>query len=296
MKLPKIAAAAALLLSLVAAPADAQPVKTLPGQKGCAAHYLVAVPGGANTAEGIPDFVPHGGNVFMTGILTRAGTAGEIQPLWVSYPSTPFATTEYEKSKAGGLKRARATVSKLANACPDAKFSFTGYSLGADIAATLTSDIANGRGPINPERVSGVALFANPHQGGNGAVLSRGTSPDSRGSLGSLPGGYGVLGPRVLEICRTDDLVCSMREAHRGLVSPAMRTNLAAGRVPLNEFNALFYSLGLQSFGVFRDIRSHGGYNLSQQREASNWIIEQSHAPFQIPVPELEPDVALGHA
>ncbi|MBA1836451.1 cutinase family protein [Corynebacterium sp. zg912] len=296
MKLPKIAAAAALLLSLVAAPADAQPVKTLPGQKGCAAHYLVAVPGGANTAEGIPDFVPHGGNVFMTGILTRAGTAGEIQPLWVSYPSTPFATTEYEKSKAGGLKRARTTVSKLANACPDAKFSFTGYSLGADIAATLTSDIANGRGPINPERVSGVALFANPHQGGNGAVLSRGTSPDSRGSLGSLPDGYGVLGPRVLEICRTDDLVCSMREAHRGLVSPAMRTNLAAGRVPLNEFNALFYSLGLQSFGVFRDIRSHGGYNLSQQREASNWIIQQSHAPFQIPVPELEPDVALGHA
>lgn len=296
MKLPKIAAAAALLLSLVAAPADAQPVKTLPGQKGCAAHYLVAVPGGANTAEGIPDFVPHGGNVFMTGILTRVGTAGEIQPLWVSYPSTPFATTEYEKSKAGGLKRARTTVSKLANACPDAKFSFTGYSLGADIAATLTSDIANGRGPINPERVSGVALFANPHQGGNGAVLSRGTSPDSHGSLGSLPDGYGVLGPRVLEICRTDDLVCSMREAHRGLVSPAMRTNLAAGRVPLNEFNALFYSLGLQSFGVFRDIRSHGGYNLSQQREASNWIIQQSHAPFQIPVPELEPDVALGHA
>lgn len=289
MKLPKIAAAAALLLSLAAAPAEAQP-------KGCAAHYLVAVPGGANTAEGIPDFVPHGGNVFMTGILTRVGTAGEIQPVWVSYPSTPFATTEYEKAKAGGYKRARAVVNKLSNACPNAKFSFTGYSLGADIAATLTSDIANGRGPINPERVSGVALFANPHQGGNGAVLSAGTSPDSRGSLGSLPDGYGVLGPRVLEICRADDLVCSMREAHRGLVSPAMRTNIAAGRVPVNEFNALFYSLGLQSFSVFRDIRSHGGYTLSQQREASNWIIEQSHAPIQLPVPELEPDVALGHA
>ena len=66
--------------------------------------------------------------------------------------------------------------------------------------------------------------------------------------------------------------------------------------MPVNEFNALFYSLGLQSFSVFRDIRSHGGYTLSQQREASNWIIEQSHAPIQLPVPELEPDVALGHA
>jgi len=285
MKLPRIAAAAALLLSLVATPAQAQ------AQQSCAAHYLVAVPGGANTAEGIPDYVPHGGNVFMTGMLTRLGTGGEIHPLWVSYPSTPFATTEYEKSKAGGLKRARATVRKLANACPDAKFSFTGYSLGADIAATITSDIANGRGPITPERVSGVALFANPHQGGNGAVLSAGTSPHSRGSLGSLPDGYGVLGPRVLEICRIDDLVCSMQESHRGLVAPAMRTNLAAGRVPLAEFNVLFRAMGLKSLGIFSDIGSHGGYTLAQQREASNWIIEQSQAPIQIPVPAVE----LGH-
>ena len=285
MKLPRIAAAAALLFSLVAAPAQAQ------AQQSCAAHYLVAVPGGANTAEGIPDYVPHGGNVFMTGMLTRLGTGGEIHPLWVSYRSTPFATSEYEKSKAGGLKRARATVTKLANACPDAKFSFTGYSLGADIAATITSDIAAGRGPIEPERVSGVALFANPHQGGNGAVLSAGTSPPSRGSLGSLPDGYGVLGPRVLEICRGDDLVCSMQEAHRGLVAPAMRTNLAAGRVPLAEFNVLFRALGLKSLGIFFDIGSHGGYTLAQQREASNWIIEQSQAPIQIPVPTVE----LGH-
>ena len=249
------------------------------------------MPGGANTAEGIPDYVPHGGNVFMTGVLTRLGTGGEIHPLWVSYRSTPFATSEYEKSKAGGLKRARATVNKLARACPDAKFSFTGYSLGADIAATITSDIANGRGPIEPERVSGVALFANPHQGGNGAVLSAGTSPHSRGSLGSLPGGYGVLGPRVLEICRVDDLVCSMQESHRGLVAPAMRTNLAAGRVPLAEFNVLFRAMGLKSLGIFSDIGSHGGYTLAQQREASNWIIEQSQAPIQIPVPAVE----LGH-
>mgnify|MGYP002713983557 FL=1 len=285
MKLPRIAAAAALLCSLVAAPVQAQ------AQQSCAAHYLVAVPGGANTAEGIPDYVPHGGNVFMTGVLTRLGTGGEIHPLWVSYRSTPFATTEYEKSKAGGLKRARSTVSRLANACPDAKFSFTGYSLGADIAATITSDIANGRGPITPERVSGVALFANPHQGGNGAVLSAGTSPHSRGSLGSLPDGYGVLGPRVLEICRVDDLVCSMQESHRGLVAPAMRTNLAAGRVPLAEFNVLFRAMGLKSLGIFSDIGSHGGYTLAQQREASNWIIEQSQAPIQIPVPAVE----LGH-
>lgn len=285
MKLRNIVAACVAALTITAGAADAQPIKTLPTQRGCSAHFLVAVPGGANTAEGIPDFVPHGGNVFMTGLLTRMGTAGEIEPLWVSYPSTPFATSEYKKSAAGGYKRARATVAKLAKACPDARFSFTGYSLGADIAARLTSDIAHGRGPIPPERVSGVALFANPYQGDNGAVLSYGTSPLSRGSLGPLPGGYGELGPRVLEICNAGDLVCSMNEAHRGLVSPALRTNVASGRIPFGEFNTLFRSLGLGAFSVFNGLGRHGSYTLAQQREASNWIIEQSHN-----------SVAWGHA
>lgn len=295
MKLKKFAAACAAALTLAAAPAaHAQQAvtpkpSTLLQKEGCAAHYLIAVPGGANTAEGIPDFVPHGGNVFLTGILTELGTGGEIRPLWVSYPATPFATTEYPKSAKTGYNRARATTAKLAKACPSARFSFTGYSLGADIAARLTSDIANGRGPIPPERVSGVALFANPYQGGNGAVLSAGTSPESRGSLGSLPDGYGVLGPRVLEICKVDDLVCSMRPEHRGLVEPAMRTNMARGLVPTREFDAVFRSLGLASFGVFSDIQAHGGYTLAHQREATNWIIHQSKAPVQVTIPEELP-------
>lgn len=294
MNLKKVAAACAAALSLAAAStapaAEAQPVQPKPGtllqQQGCSGHYLIAVPGGANTVEGIPDFVPHGGNVFLTGILTELGTLGEVKPLWVSYPATPFATNEYPKSSKGGYDRARATVTKLAKACPNAKFSFTGYSLGADIAARLTNDIAHGRGPIGPERVSGVALFANPYQGGNGAVLSHGTSPHSRGSLGSLPGGYGVLGPRVLEICLDDDLVCSIRPEHRGLVDPAMRMNAAKGAVPMNEFNKVFRSLGLASFWVFRDIKAHGGYTIAHQREATNWLILQSRVPIQITSPE----------
>lgn len=283
--LKRLAAVCAAALALVAAApaATAQPVKTVPHQ-GCAEHYLVAVPGGANTAEGIPDWMPHGGNVFMTGILTRLGTDGHIQPLWVAYPSTPFATTEYQRSSAGGYQRVRRTVVKLANQCPAARFSFTGYSLGADIAARMTSDIANGRGPIPPEKVSGVALFANPYQGGNGAVLSAGTSPDSRGALGSLPGGYGVLGNRVLEICNPEDIVCSTKDSMRGLVSPALRTNVAAGRVPLNEFASVFRTLGLASYGVLHDMGAHGDYSLAQQQEATNWIIERSEAPVQIPV------------
>lgn len=284
MKRRNVLAACIAALSAIATAtttAEAQPFK----QQGCSAHYLVAVPGGANTAEGIPDYVPHGGNVFMTGILTKLGTAGEIEPVWVSYRSTPFASTRYKQASATGYNKARNTVTRLSNSCPNARFSFTGYSLGADIAARLTSDIAHGRGPIAPEKVSGVALFANPYQGDNGAVLSHGTSPHARGSLGPLPEGYGELGPRVLEICNAGDLVCNMNEAHRGLVSPAMRTNLAAGQIPFAEFNNLFRSLGLGTFTVFHDIRLHGSYTLDQQREASNWIIEQSLAPIQVPIP-----------
>lgn len=303
MKLKKIAAAVgaalALATSAVAAPAaSAQPVvpnpRALLQQQGCSPHYLIAMPGGGNTVPGIPDFVPHGGNVFMTGILTSTNTAGAIKPVYVSYPSFPFATMEYPKASQGGLNTARATVAKLARSCPNAKFSFTGYSLGADIAARLTGDIAAGRGPIPPERVSGVALFANPYQGGNGAVLSYGTSPHSRGSLGSLPGGYGVLGPRVLEICRPDDMVCSMRSEHRGVVDPAMRTDMLHGQVPLNEFRMLYRQLGLDSFiRLWGGFDAHGGYSLAQQREASNWIIERSKTPVQIPVPPVPEELPL---
>ena len=70
----------------------------------------------------------------------------------------------------------------------------------------------------------------------------------------------------------------------RGLVSPALRTNAAAGRVPLNEFASVFRTLGLASFGVLHDMGAHGDYSLAQQQEATNWIIERSEAPVQIPV------------
>ena len=60
---------------------------------------------------------------------------------------------------------------------------------------------------------------------------------------------------------------------------------MAAGQIPFGEFNNLFRSLGLGAFAVFHDIGLHGSYTLGQQREASNWIIEQSLAPIQVPIP-----------
>ena len=262
-----------------AVPAPIQPsdnTKQLVEQQGCTKQYLIAIPGGANTAPGIPNAVPHGGNVFLTGVLTQLGTNGRVQPLWVSYHATPFAANNYYASSADGYKETVRTVRRLSNACPGATFSFTGYSLGADIASRLLRDIAHGHGPITPNRVDSAALFANPYQGDNGAVLSRGTSPASRGALGELKGGYGELGPRVLEICNGSDIVCSTKESYRPFVDPALKTNLRRGQLPTDQFNALFRKLGIGSLGVFRGMRAHGHYTLWDQREASNWII--SHA------------------
>lgn len=284
MRLSRLAAAvaAALITLSSATAATAAPIQPsenteqLVDQEGCTNKYLIAVPGGANTAPGIPNAMPHGGNVFLTGILTQLGTSGEVQPLWVSYHATPFAANNYYASSADGYKETVRTVRRLSNACPGATFSFTGYSLGADIAARLLRDIAHGHGPIAPERVDSAALFANPYQGGNGAVLSRITSPASRGALGELKGGYGELGPRVLEICNGSDIVCSTRESYRPLVAPALKTNLRSGQLPAQQFNELFRSLGIGSLGVFRGMGAHGHYTLWDQREASDWII--SHA------------------
>lgn len=278
-----VAAVAAALFAFTSAPAaTAAPIQPsentdqLVEQQGCTKKYLIAVPGGANTAPGIPNAMPHGGNVFLTGILTQLGTGGKVQPLWVSYHATPFAANNYYASSADGYNETVRTVRRLSNACPGATFSFTGYSLGADIAARLLRDIAHGHGPIDPDRVDSAALFANPYQGGNGAELSRVTSPASRGALGELKGGYGELGPRILEICNSADIVCSTQESYRPLVAPALKTNLRAGQLPAQQFNELFRSLGLGSLGVFRGMGAHGHYTLWDQREASDWII--SHA------------------
>lgn len=282
-----VAVAAALIaLAPTSAAADEQAVPApiqpsdnagqLVEQQGCTDQYLIAIPGGANTAPGIPNAVPHGGNVFLTGIFTQLGTGGTVQPLWVSYSATPFAANNYYASSADGYNETVRTVKRLSASCPGATFSFTGYSLGADIASRLMRDIAHGNGPITPDRVDSAALFANPYQGGNGAVLSRITAPESRGALGELKGGYGELGERVLEICNPRDIVCSTDAQYRPLVEPALATDLRAGKLPLKKFNVLLSNLGIGALGVFTGMGAHGQYTLADQQEASNWII--SHA------------------
>ncbi|CAM3158578.1 MULTISPECIES: cutinase family protein [Corynebacterium] len=285
-RLAAAVAAALIALAPTAAAADEQAVPApiqpsdnagqLVEQQGCTDQYLIAIPGGANTAPGIPNAVPHGGNVFLTGIFTQLGTGGSVQPLWVSYSATPFAANNYYASSADGYNETVRTVKRLSASCPGATFSFTGYSLGADIASRLLRDIAHGNGPITPDRVDSAALFANPYQGGNGAVLSRITAPESRGALGELKGGYGELGERVLEICNPRDIVCSTDAQYRPLVEPALATDLRAGKLPLKKFNVLLSNLGIGALGVFTGMGAHGQYTLADQQEASNWII--SHA------------------
>lgn len=287
-KLAATAAAVAATVTLTCAPAASAQALPAPitssdntgpllNQQGCKSRYLIAVPGGANTVAGVPTFLPHGGQVMTTGLLVQGATAGATQPLWVSYNSLAFADRPYYAASAEAYGVTRGTVEKLASSCPNATFSLTGYSLGADVAARLTRDIAYGNGPISADRVDGVALIANPYQGHNGAVLAPGTSPDSVGALGELEGGYGQLADRVLEICRPDDLVCSMKDSHRGLVEPAMRTHLSASRIPLAEFQAIFRTLGTDSVNVLTGMGAHGGYSSFAPRQAADWIVAHSN-------------------
>ena len=270
---PAIAAPAAQAQGLPAPITPSDRMGSLLRQQGCKAHYLIAVPGGANTVEGVPSILPHGGQVFTTGLLVQAQTAGAIQPLWVSYNSAAFAQRPYHAASAEAYNATRKTVQKLANSCPQAAFSFTGYSLGADVTARLTRDIAYGSGPISPDRVNAVALIANPYQGHNGATLSPGTSPDSVGALGELEGGYGQVADRVLEICRADDIVCSMREEYRPLVAPALRTHLSAGRLPVKEFEPILRRLGADTLGIVSGMAAHGRYTTFGPQQAADWIV-----------------------
>ena len=277
------AATAALVAVGAAAPASAQqlqlpapiaPSFRLPSllkSQGCKSEYLIAVPGGVNTMPGLPRNLPHGGNVWLTGVLTQLYTGGQIQPLWIAYDAAPFATTQYQTASNRGYAETKKAVAGIANACPNARFSFTGYSLGADIVSRMLNNIAHDRGPIAKERVASAALFSSPYQGGNGAVMSAGTSPHVRGSLGELEGGYGDLGERVLEICNTGDIVCSPSEDQREIVDPAMDVNLSSGEMPRWVIDIARANDGRTS-SIIHSIGAHGSYTLAQQHEAANWI------------------------
>ncbi|GAB3075920.1 cutinase family protein [Corynebacterium aquatimens] len=269
-------AAAALTIAMTfmgVAHADAQP-RSFGQRSGCASEYLIAIPGGGNTLPGLPSEAPVGDKVYHVSTGVRARSGGTIKTVRIAYAAVPFAVLSYTDSERSGYDETNRTISRLAHQCPEANFSITGFSEGAGIGAKIINDIAYGRGPIPAQRFSSAALISNPRLGDNGGAFGGGAYEVHKGALEALPGGYGKVGSRVLDICRVDDPICALPEELRSGVDPMLRVAVFRGQLPVMEILA---ATGVPVILTFLfGFGNHGKYGPDSYNQASQWIVDRS--------------------
>jgi hypothetical protein len=113
------------------------------------------------------------------------------------------------------------------------------------IAGDLTSDIGNGRGPVDEDLVLGAALIADGRrQPGIGQDV--GLNPPGQGAeitlrevptlstlgltmTGARPGGFGTLNNRTFQICAPGDLICAAPQSAFNITNLPQTLQVLAG-------------------------------------------------------------------
>lgn len=155
-----------------------------------------------------------------------------------------------------------AAATDIARSCPDTKIAGVGYSQGAQAMAEFARAVGAGAGPVESDRIAGVALYAHPGRalgsptfpGRPGQVVpdpAPNTSGDvvatvaltnplaAGGGLAPGPAGYGALEGRVADICTDGDLVCSAPDRALGLRLGAEIAAAADLRDPITAVGSL---------------------------------------------------------
>lgn len=223
-----VASVVAVAATALVTPANANPAGLpLPNFGGCARNIVINVPGGANTVSFSPENVPMGAYTREVGTALRA--RGHVIDRYVSFYTIPGGADSYEDRVKAGVAATNAMIARDAQRCPNAAFSLSGYSMGADIASAVLNQIAKGNGPVSPDRVAGSALIANPSRVNDGSVPQAGGARHPNGAFPPYAGGYGSLSGRVLEICRRGDLSCDAPAEIAPLANAFAKSSLLKG-------------------------------------------------------------------
>lgn len=250
-----------------AAPLAAKMSVPLPGVSSCADNTVVIVPGGGNTTDFLPPEVPAGNYTMQVGQMLRA--PGKVSDRYVSYDTIPGVAASYDQRVEKGYEAARKIIETDAANCPNTTFSLYGYSMGADVASRIVGDIAYGNGPISRDRFAGAAFLANPRRANDGRVLQTGGARNVAGAFPAYRGGYGDLGNRVLEICRSGDITCDTPNIAAPLAKAFAETTVLTGMNGLRELERSVASMPLpdqaQFFATLPSVipgaRIHNDYN-----------------------------------
>ncbi|MBB1033321.1 cutinase family protein [Dietzia sp. CQ4] len=194
-------AAVAIAASLVAPSALAQNN----GSNRCPDNLIIAFPGTGETNENADPYAQIGMLSHVTKPLTATGRA---QAFYVPYPAVavdPSSGMTYAQSKKIGIENATREMEARMNECPNTVFSLTGYSQGADAAGDLAAAIGHGHSSIPADRITSVALLADPGQSPGDSAIA---APASTGFAGAR-GGLGALQDKASWVCNPDDIYCN---------------------------------------------------------------------------------------
>ncbi|NDZ93761.1 cutinase family protein [Streptomyces sp. SID6673] len=202
-------------VALALAPAATAVADTSPTAPG--ATFNLFIPGTWETSESADPSKPIGALKPIADRL-RHDHGDSAVIYFLPYVARAFDNGEsYGTSKATALENAGTVLRDYASQHPDARFTITGYSQGADAAGDLASAIGNELGPIAADAVLAVALLADPRAGTAGETVV-GPREDGIGIADPRPAGMGSLMGRVSAICAPDDLYCSIDKSQNPLL------------------------------------------------------------------------------
>lgn len=234
--------------SLIAVPAA--PVAVAAEQ--CAAVEMVLAPGTSETAGWSDKNADDKGFLSQSLAQPVAGHGGNVTRSYVTYPATVGGawpgigtapppknvgdTTSYADSVATGVANTEKQIRDISAACPDTKVFLAGFSQGAEVISNVARKIGAGES-VAPDKIAGVALFADPTReggtplqpdgastpgpvpGAKGTTVTRAVSGldvmemPTAGGLGSDKTGhkdFGEISDRVVSWCLPGDYVCGM--------------------------------------------------------------------------------------
>ncbi|MEV0078365.1 cutinase family protein [Nocardia neocaledoniensis] len=179
------------------------------GVRSCTPYTAILAPGTWETTPDADPAVPVG-MLRPLGDGLRRQFGEDITVLYAPYAASAFDLgLTYAESLSTLESRLHALLRGL---CGSTRVVLAGYSQGADGIGDLATEIGNGEGPIDADRVVGVGLLADPHRDPN-TTLSLGNPQPGHGIAGARSRDFGALTDRVRTLCADGDLYCSLDAA-----------------------------------------------------------------------------------
>ncbi|WP_327116464.1 cutinase family protein [Nocardia sp. NBC_01730] len=266
-----VAATLTTALCLVGGTIAVGPASAVPIGPGCPALYVLGVQG---TGQSSPTADPLADTGVVGALIAPVLSAAPalVQRSYIPYSAgfggaVPGGGPDpYVVSVTDARNQLDAAARQITDTCPDTLIAGIGYSQGAQAVSSFARDVGAGAGPIAPERVAGIALYAHPDRspdapifpgrpgqtvpdaapGTSGAAVAGIVIPNPPAGGGGIADGatsYGALTGRVADICTDGDLACSAPDRAALLrvgAEIAAQANLRDPFAAIGSLNALF--------------------------------------------------------